>query len=193
MQTSTVPKKDWTALSEKSRVYLFQRMERENLFWTPLGLFSRPAIDYLLDKNLIYPLIIEEYDTERFYTWYNPESFWKWQKAKDVVYKQIKNNQTNPYHKIIGFCDNQDYLAIMRTGRLPEGRDINRGSLVTLAENCENIPLTDENKLIAKSYKYAEKTSKRIEEGQNMGRESISNEKLIEGIFKEHEEIVDKN
>jgi hypothetical protein len=164
---------DWNDLAKKSRVYLHKKMCNENTYFTPIGILSVEAVNYLVEKKLIEPYP----EDDRFFVWSDQGSSQKWEEAKVLVYKRIMESPTSPFKKIIKFCDNHDYLSLMRTHSLPVDRETSRQSIESIRMACEQVVLDEEALVIAEIYKRAEEANDNIAKGK------YDNTKVVEEVF----------
>lgn len=175
---------DWKKLAWQSRVYLYEKMERENTYWTPIGIYSSDAIEYLTDKKLIEPYVDDEVMSARFFTWTSLDAYWKWQQAKTAIYSKIKHDPDHVLNKVILFCDDHDYLSLLRTSSLPIDREASKTALHMIANACKDITESEERMRMVKMFKNAEERTRLIEEGKPIDE---GNAELVEDVFDIHQ------
>jgi len=179
---------DWTRLAMQSRIYLYRKMEKENTYWTPIGIYTPDAVGYLVDKKLLEPFVDKWSLTDRFFKWTNVQAWWKWQQGKANIYKSINSDPDHALNKIILFCDDHDYLSLIRTQALPVDRDTSKTALHVLVDLCKDIELEGEDVQIAEIYRDVERLADAIRDGiDTYIRSSKSNEELVEEVFDIHQ------
>lgn len=163
-------------------------MEKDNTYWTPIGIYTPDAIDFLVTKKLIEPYVDQWSLTDRFFMWIEKESWWKWQQGKANIYKSISSDPSHALNKIILFCDDHDYLSLIRTQALPVDRDTSKTALHVLVDLCKDIELTGENVQIAEIYRNVERMADNVREGDDLEKGfGKSNEELVEEVFDIHQ------
>lgn len=154
MQKIIKSKFPWADLAVKARAALHKRLTTRNLLWTPLGHLPEKFVTPLVTKGLL----VQEERNPIFYSWRNKQSWWEWQGLRRSVLKMLEDSGTVEAK----YYDEQESAIAFSTRSPIVDRHENKKPLHMLVQGCMKLDMSEENKELAREYKFYEDKNDKI-------------------------------